>query len=271
MDDTLYHYIDPGFSHLQVQNYTLLVLINPTQFSLAVVHQQKLMVWRKPGPLSELNQPGEVQEVLNFNYQKVISGVTSSEFTLVPETLFRKADVTAIARYLNVQSHDTVFTQTLDTDNHIVFKLNETATLAAARFDLSKTVFAPSGWIQAIAGSQPSGYNLYININENRFDLVYFRQGKLLLFNNFEYANADELAYYLLFAAEQLKLNPKDADVQVSGTVTLGDANLKRLSGFFKSAGINPLQLLDTPESLPNKQELLPLSALTICASLADV
>ncbi|WP_158824849.1 DUF3822 family protein [Mucilaginibacter lacusdianchii] len=270
MDDTLYHYIDPGFSHLEVHNYTLLVLINPTQFSLAVVHQHKLMVWRKPGLLSELNQPGEVQEVLNFNYQNIISGVTSSDFTLIPDALYQEADVASIARYLDVQSQDTVFAQPLDADNRIVFKLNQTATLAAARFDLSKTIFAASGWIKAIADTQPSGYDLYININENQADLVYFRHGKLLLFNTFECTNADELAYYALFVAEQLKLTPADTNVIVNGLISEGNAYHNRLSNFFKLAALSTVQLLDMPEHLP-KQELLTLSALTLCASLADV
>ncbi|MBS7564553.1 DUF3822 family protein [Mucilaginibacter sp. Bleaf8] len=270
MDDTLYHYIDPGFSHTQVHNYTLVVLIGSAQFSLAIVHQHKLMVWRKPAPLSELAQPGEVQEVLNFAYQSILSGAKSSAFTLVPQPLFKTETVAQVARFLDVQPQDTVFAQPLDTENHIVFKLNETSTMAAARFDLGQTLFGASGWIQAIAGNQPSEYNLYININENRFDLVYFRQGKLLLFNTFECANADELAYYTLFVTEQLNLTAADVNVLLSGSVNEGDAYVQRLANFYKSATINSVQVIDIPEHLP-KHQLLALSALTLCASLADV
>ena len=271
MDDTLYHYIDPGFSHTQVGNYTLLLLLSPVNFSLAIMHSHKLMVWRKTAPLLEFTQPGEVQEVLGFSYHNVITGVTSTHFTLVPLSLYEQDAVADIARYLDVQPTDTVFAQQLDANNHVVFKTGEDITKAAARFNLSRAVFGAAGWLQALAINSPSDYNLYLNLSTDRFEVTYFKHGNLHLYNTFEFTHEDELAYYTAFVCQQLKLDMSTITVILSGNITAGDNRYHQiLSDFFKAVELNTITVADIPESLP-KQQLLALTALPLCASLADV
>jgi hypothetical protein len=270
MNDTLYHYIDPGFSHTQVGNYTLLLLLNPVNFSLAVMHKEKLMVWRKTAPLSELNMPGEVQEVLGFSYQEVVPGITSANFALVPQSLFETDNVADVARYLNVQPTDTVFAQPLDADNHIVFKANATLTKAAARFDSGKIVFGAGGWIKAIALHTPSNYNLYLNVNDGQLQIAHFRHSKLHLYNTFEISHEDELAYYTAFVCQQLKLDMALTTIVLSGDITNGNTGYHQILGdIFKTVELNDITVAEIPQGLP-KHQLLPLTALQLCASLAD-
>jgi hypothetical protein len=271
MNDTLYHYIDPGFSHTAVGNYTLLLLLGTADFQLAVMQDQKLLVWRKTAPLAEFTQPGgEVQEVLGFEYRDVITGICTPYFTLVPEELFDPSITTEVARYLDVQLTDSVFAQPLDTHNQIVFKTNKALSTAAARFDLQKVVFGASGWIQAIAANTPLAYNLYLNLHDDRFDLAYFRQGKLHLYNTFEYTHEDELAYYTVFACRQLKLNVAQHTVVISGALTAtNDGCITLLGSIFDAVEINSITVATIPQTLPVHQ-LLALTALPLCASLAD-
>jgi len=271
MNDTLYHYIDPGFSHTAVGNYTLLLLLGPANYSLAIMQGQQLMVCRKTSPLSELSQPGsEVQEVLDFKYKDVITGVCTPYFTLIPEDLFEPDTATEAARYLDVTVADSVFAQPLDQHNQIVFKANEALSTAAARFDLQKVVFAASGWIQAIAANTPLGYQLYLQVFEDRFDLAYFKQGKLHLYNTFEYTHEEELAYYTVFACQQLKLDLSLITVILSGTVDTGNERFgPLLNRIFKAVEIAQIKVAVIPDTLPAHQ-LLALTALPLCASLVD-
>jgi hypothetical protein len=271
MNDTLYHYIDPGFSHTAVGNYTLLLQLGPASYTLVIMHGRQLMVWRKTAPLSELTQPGsEVQEVLNFKYQDVVTGINTPYFTLVPEELFDTDNAAEAARYLDVNLADTVFAQPLDQHNQVVFKTNEALSIAAGRYDLQKVVFAASGWLQLIAGTQPSGYEIYLQVFDDRFDMAYYRQGKLHFYNTFEYTHEDELAYYTVFACQQLKLDMSLITIVLSGMV---DANDERftpmLNDIFKRVEINELTVATIPANLPAHQ-LLALTALPLCASLAD-
>ena len=270
MNDTLYHYIDPGFSHTEVGNYTLLLLLSSDNFSLAVMHKQKLMVWRKTAPLAEFTQPGEVQEVLGFAYHEVLSGLLSPHFTLVPQALFDQDGISHVARYLDVNPTDSVFAQPLDADNQVVFKTSEALTIAAAKYDLDKCLFGAAGWIQAVAANQPSAYHLYLNLNETRFEVAYFKQGKLHLYNTFEFTHEDELAYYTVFVSQQLKLDMSTVTVVLSGNIAAGDNRYHTILGdIFKAVELNTITVATIPHSLP-KHQLLALTALQLCASLAD-
>jgi len=271
MNDTLYHYIDPGFSHTAVGNYTLLLLLSPASYNLAIMQGQQLMVWRKTAPLSELTQPGsEVQEVLDFKYRDVLIGISSPWFTLIPDELFDTVTATEAARYLDVSIADSVFAQPLDEHNQVVFKANEELSTAAARYDLQKVVFAASGWIQTIAANSPSEHQVFLQVFDDRFDLAYFRQEKLHLYNTFEYTHEDELAYYTVFACQQLKLDLSLITVVLSGAVEANDQRFSPLlNDIFKAVEITPLRVATIPQTLPAHQ-LLALTALPLCASLAD-
>jgi len=270
MNDSLYHYIDPSFSHTQVGDYTLLLLLGPVNFSLAVMQGQQLMVWRHDAHLHDLTLYNEVQEVLGFEYQNVITAIRSSHFTLIPEGIVEPDSIPDVARFLDVQPSDTVFAQPLDTDNQIVFKAAAIQTRGIQRYDTQRVVFGPAGWLQAIAGNHPSAYHLYINIYDGQFDIAYYKQGKLLLFNTFEFSHEDELAYYSAFVCQQLKLDMNTISVILSGNIAVGDNRYHELLGdFFKNVELSNTVVAQIPDTLP-KHQLLALTALTLCASLAD-
>jgi hypothetical protein len=270
MNDSLYHYIDPEFSHQQVNNYKLLLMVNEASFSLAIMHRNKLMVWRKPAPLTELNQPGEVQEVLNFGYHEVITGINSPYFTLIAESLFNADQVKDVARYLDVAPADVVYAQPLDAFNHVVFKVPESLSQALNKFDVKQAVFGASGWIQAIEANQPSANEVYLNLHEGRVEIAHFDKGRLNLFNTFEFTHEEELAYYAVFVCQQLKLDLHTLDIKLSGDIAPGDERYQHLlQNIFGTVSLNTLAVTSIPERLPQHQ-LLALTALTLCASLAD-
>lgn len=270
MNDTFYHYVDAGFNHEQANRYTLLLLAGDSNFTFAITEQQKLMAWSKPQPLTTLKQPDAINGILHLNYQQIIAGLPGYDFTLVPEALYRDNSIAQIARYLDVKADDKVIAQPLDTENRIIFKITPKVSEALAPIELSKAIFNATGWIQAVGRHQPSGYDLYLNINESRFDILYYRQGKLMLYNNFEITHEDELAYYTLFAVQQLNLDPATLTVNLSGAIASGDNRYQnRLAEFFKTVILNTLTVVDFPAQLPAHQ-LLPVTALSLCVSLVE-
>lgn len=50
---------------------------------------------------------------------------------------------------------------------------------------------------------------LYVNVSKEHFDLVVVDNGKLILYNTFDYSSKEDFIYYILFTLEQLKLNPE--------------------------------------------------------------
>lgn len=63
---------------------------------------------------------------------------------------------------------------------------------------------------------------VFAHFGQGRFELVAVQNQKLLLFNSFEYKTKEDFIYYLLFAAEQLGLNPEFFKLQLLGDITEG-------------------------------------------------
>jgi len=61
---------------------------------------------------------------------------------------------------------------------------------------------------------------VYVNVNSNHFEIIVIEKGKLILYNTFEYTTKEDFVYYILFTAEQLKLNPETLNL-----ILLGDVN----------------------------------------------
>jgi hypothetical protein len=61
---------------------------------------------------------------------------------------------------------------------------------------------------------------VFVHVQATHFEIVVTHGQKLLLFNSFEYAAAEDFLYYLLFTLEQLELNPETIKVWLLGNIT---------------------------------------------------
>ncbi|MDO5980681.1 DUF3822 family protein [Flavivirga spongiicola] len=64
---------------------------------------------------------------------------------------------------------------------------------------------------------------VYLNVNKNHFEIIVTEKGKLLLYNTFEYVTKEDFIYYVLFTAEQLKLNPETLYLVFIGAIHKDD------------------------------------------------
>ena len=64
---------------------------------------------------------------------------------------------------------------------------------------------------------------VYVNVSKNHFEILVVNAAKLQLYNSFEYSTKEDFIYYVLFTAEQLKLNPDKLNL-----IFIGDVDTKR-------------------------------------------
>ena len=64
------------------------------------------------------------------------------------------------------------------------------------------------------------GASYYINVCQNHFEIIVVENGKLLLYNTFEYKTKEDFIYFLLFTVEQLKSDPETLQLYFSGQIT---------------------------------------------------
>lgn len=92
---------------------------------------------------------------------------------------------------------------------------------------------------------------VFININNNSFDIIVLENKQLILYNNFNYYTKEDFIYYVLFVTEQLNIDKEETPYFLTGKITK-DSNLFeilytyiRKISFFKSSN-NIFQNLNT-------------------------
>lgn len=66
---------------------------------------------------------------------------------------------------------------------------------------------------------QASDSKLYIHVSKDHFEIVVTNKGKLILYNTFSYSSKEDFIYYILFATEQLHLNPEKIQLIFLGDI----------------------------------------------------
>jgi hypothetical protein len=264
MSNLNHHYRSDDFSPEQTSGYTLLVQLGENTFSYAVTGQNKLLVLE--GEVSyELSEP--MDELLSSQFKERIIGVPNNGFTFIPAQLYNSDKAADFSRFLDVKSTDKVFSQPLDNANQVIYKADESIVATIAdKFDVKDAVFSGKGWIVAIAGNNPSDLDLYLNIKNEKVEVLNFQDGKLRFYNDFEFQNEDELVYFTSFVVEALQLPPLAVTLILSGDVSLDDLNGSRLAEFFNKVELNSLKTTDLPGQF-EPHSLLSLTALQLCGS----
>ncbi|ASU35116.1 DUF3822 family protein [Mucilaginibacter xinganensis] len=255
-----------NFNLYQAYSYTLLLQIEATSFSYAVVNETNLLVSAQNCDLQELVQPMALNDLLSATYKKVIIGMPASGLTLIPNSLFREEHVSGFARFLDVKDNDKVFAQNLDDVNAIIYKTNDYLVSLVEKFGLKNTVYTAKGWIKAIEKSIPQNNNLYLDISTGRVQFLYFALNTLRFYNSFEFKSDDELAYFTTFVTEELNLKPQFITLVISGDVIPGDKNLARLASFYPKIELNSMKILELPGQMAS-HKFLALAALSLCGS----
>ena len=65
---------------------------------------------------------------------------------------------------------------------------------------------------------------VFIHVADNSFDLLIQKKGELQLCNSYHFTTAEDFIYYILFAFEQLKVNPDKAEVKLLGNIEQQDS-----------------------------------------------
>ena len=60
---------------------------------------------------------------------------------------------------------------------------------------------------------------MFVHVQGNQFEIVVVENKNLMLYNTFTYQTKEDLVYYILFVAEQLRQNPEDFDLELYGEI----------------------------------------------------
>ena len=265
MSEINYSYQHEDFNLSLAYYYTLILQVSSTYFTYAVIYDDKLMALAEDCSLEELVNPTDMADELFANFKEVVVGVDADGFTLVPIELYSTDKVAGYARFLDVKEDEKVLAQQLDANNFIIYKITAAVFEAIEKFDLTRCVYSSKGWINAIANSNPAFNTIYVNIEQGRVELLRFRNGKIRLYNTFEYKTADDLIYAVSVVFREMGALQREVQLSLSGSA-LNDEYRRRLAEFFQVADLNTITIMELPREL-NPAKFLKLSALLLCVS----
>ncbi|MFD2872094.1 DUF3822 family protein [Mucilaginibacter ximonensis] len=266
MSEQIYIFRDPSFNLNQAYYYTLLIQIDGKSFSYAITYKEDVVAWGSNCNLAELSDPQELAEELTATYKKVIVGVPSDFFTLVPNVLFDKAQIANYARLLDVKTDERVIAETLDSENYIIYKVDKKIVSAVQKFDLQNVVYLAKGWITAAAQDNSDSQSLFLNAEAGKAAFLYFKNGVIRFYNKFDYQTEGDLGYYAAFVCEELGLTPNGVHLKLSGNLKPNDKFTTSLSQFFLNITFFNPHLLNLPTQI-SPQQILTLAALSLCGS----
>ncbi len=80
--------------------------------------------------------------------------------------------------------------------------------------------------------------HMFAHIRNNHFELVVIADKKLQLYNTFTFSTKEDFIYYVLFTAEQLKLNPEKFELVILGAIEKDDELYKMAYTFVRNVSL---------------------------------
>ncbi|RRN76847.1 DUF3822 family protein, partial [Pseudoxanthomonas sp. SGD-10] len=97
-----------------------------------------------------------------------------------------------------------------------------------------------------------SSDGFFANIKDKDIEILIIHEGELLFYNIFEYANDEELQYYLLLIAQQNGIDPNLAQLKVSGEIPIYSLTFERIKTLFPKVDFNVPVGVDFPKDFAN-------------------
>ncbi len=183
----------------------------------------------------------DTDEYLCCKYKSVRFVFNTTMYTLVPEPIFDKEQMKLFLSF-NHELNDSEVLHSNSIRNaeaYIVFSLLYSLVEAVyMRFPNSKLYHSSVPFIESnlnrfkLKGNKAK---VIANVNSIYFDIIVLNSSGMQLYNSFYYKNADDLVYYIMYIYDQLKLNPEEADILLSGILTKNSEAYLKLKRFVRN------------------------------------
>lgn len=246
------------FDPSRIEQSVLCIEVGKDRFRFLVLDTNRHGCWLEEYAFSSLLSDRPITETLsalfqqhpllhptdtNQAWQQVRVSLNSTSFTLIPKPLFRKeyaSSYLSLVRggalptheYAQAYEHSEGFYSVFNVEYALSEYLSATYPLQTITF-----VHQTSTLIRATAGgppASPDGQTLWLYF-EDEFVTLLSRDGEKLVYcNRFGFKNAQDLAYYVLYILEELRVDPLTVPVRLYGEITPFADTYARLSQFIR-------------------------------------
>ena len=231
--------VDESFNIENNDNYHLAFQIGLQGISftiLDILNNKYLALYNNPNTSENVKQLNEKLEklkeendLLKGAYKSTNILLVNEQSTIVPLALY---DSSMEARYLDFNlngsekdngDEDITERDKLNSiDAYNVFRIPRSLKETIMTFSGNvKILHYTSSLIETLLDSSKNQNKsiCFLNFEKGLFSMIVIEGNKLKFYNSFTYSTKEDLAYYVLFVFEQLKLNPETIDLRIMGAI----------------------------------------------------
>lgn len=173
------------------------------------------------------------------NFQKVRLIFSDKLFTLVPNQYFKEELASDFIEFNSfILPNDPIENQLIESiETQVVYSYAEEIE------DLAKVIF-PNATLEITHSAyqlisklishtyQPTDFYIWFDIHH--IECVVFKNKKLTLYNIFEVQTTEDILYYILFVAEQLKIDVNDVPVTLLGNTSEHEKSIEAMKKYIR-------------------------------------
>lgn len=227
-----------------------------------------------PFSKGQLNSLLRDNQKIHADYEQTILSVRTNNFAVVPKT-YLNSDLRSIFELTNEFNDETEVLLSYSLVNlraNVLFAVDK-ALLNEFKSHFSRPTIiphvAPRIEHQLNHASKDKGQRILAHLSADFVDVLIFDEKQLLLANSFYTAGKEDVAYYVLFCAESLNIDPEKSRLILSGNVDLEDETTALLKNYWRNIESAPmLHQASVGNALPEfpNPELAYLTQSLLCA-----
>lgn len=183
----------------------------------------------------------EKDEFLSKNYHSVRIIYSTQRSTLVPSSLFsekHKEDYFTFVHQIK-EGENILFNKLRAADSVNLFVIpREIEEKLIERFPNARIFHQSASFIEnllADAQSKSRDFRVYVHAARDFFDIAVSRDGKLELYNSFNYTNESDFAFFVLYVFDQLNMDPEETVLRLSGEITRDSPHYELIRTFVRN------------------------------------
>ena len=179
------------------------------------------------------------------NVTSVSLALVSDKITLVPEPLFDEKAKTTYGNFTfaSAENQTVLSAKVRSAGCFAVFAFSqEKEKLYRSFFPAIKIMHAAMPLLESVLTNDKneSSEKAYLHIRSKSMELAFTKNGSLFYYNTFSHTTSEDVIYYLLFALEQLKLNPETIVLQLMGEVEKNDGVYSIIHKYVRNVSFMP-------------------------------
>lgn len=238
--------VNPDYNPELNQHYSLVLRTGFDTFSYLIIdkeNQQLLALYDEQECQSSYGkfiEKSKHDPYLQIPFKETTLAFLPQDYQLVPEEIYEDSQINAYLNFFNTKGTKQIFVSDVFNQKiKTIFSLpSSVSNTIQEKFSNAQLTTQSSGLLDLIAKTKEE--QILVDFTVNSFQLIYINNGQLQFHQNFEFENTDELNYYILLTANQLKINTHHIQLKLSGIIHPDDEKWNNLKNYF-----NDIQLLE--------------------------